>query len=63
MVKGQRKIAMLDYIEETLRMFEKVAPTETGTKMSAAPKKLFNTDKKSNKLELAMKETFHSIVA
>ena len=62
-IKGQCKITMLDYIEETLQMFEKVAPKDSGTKSSAAPKDLFITNDKCNKLEPNMKETFHSLVA
>ena len=54
---------MLDYIEETLKMFEKVAPKDSGTKSSAAPKDLFITNEKCDKLEPDMKETFHSLVA
>lgn len=62
-IKGQCKITMLDYIEETLKMFEKVAPKDSGTKSSAAPKDLFITNDKCDKLEPNMKETFHSLVA
>jgi hypothetical protein len=54
---------MLDYIEETLRMFNKVAPKDSGTKVSVAPKDLFITNDKCDKLEPNIKETFHSLVA
>jgi hypothetical protein len=62
-VKGQCKITMLDYIKETLHMFKKVAPTESGNKMSVGPKNLFFTEKKCDKLAPNKKETFLLLVA
>jgi hypothetical protein len=62
-VKGQCKVTMHDYIKETLQLFEKVAPNEKGSKMSAAPKNLFVIDEKCEKLAPEKKESFHSLVA
>ena len=62
-VKGQCKISMFDYIEEILKAFEKVAPKETGTKSSAAPKDLFALDESCEKLPKDRAEHFHSLVA
>ena len=62
-VKGQCKIHMFDYVEETLKFFDKIAPKETGTKSSAAPKDLFIVNEDCEKLPKDKVEKFHSIVA
>jgi hypothetical protein len=62
-MKGQCKISMLEYIDDLLKAFEKVAPKETGTKVSAAPKDLFVVDEDSKKLSPERAEEFHSLVA
>ena len=54
---------MIDYIDETLKAFDKVAPEETGTKSSAAPKDLFVVDEACEKLEKPKADSFHSLVA
>lgn len=41
---GSVIISMFDYIEEILSAFEKVDPTQTRTKTSAAPSNLFKVD-------------------
>ena len=62
-VKGQCRITMIDYIEETLKAFDKVAPGETGTKSTAAPKDLFVVDEDCEKLKKPKAEQFHSLAA
>ena len=39
--KGEVKVKMADYTKECIKIFDKVAPLELGTKMSAAPSNLF----------------------
>ena len=62
-VKSQCKIHMFDYVEEIIKLFEKAAPEEAGTKASAAPKNLFVVNEDCRKLPPHQKEKFHSIVA
>ena len=62
-VKGQCKISMPQYIEETLKVFEAAEPNQTGTKSSAAPKDLFEVDENCPKLDKVKSELFHSLVA
>ncbi len=62
-VAGQVSITMLAYIKECLAAFDKAAPTESGTKTSAAPNNLFVVDRDSPRLCKAQAEQYHSIVA
>jgi hypothetical protein len=60
--KGEVNITMLDYIQEIIEAFEKIAPEGKGTKSSAAPKNLFLVNKECAKLKEDKAEAFHSIV-
>jgi hypothetical protein len=60
---GLCKVSMIDYIQEVLDLFEKVAPGAKGTKSSAAPSDLFVVEEGDKELDPKRAEQFHSITA
>ena len=61
--KGEVKATMADYTKECIKIFDKVAPLELGTKSSASASNLFEVDEDSEKLSPRKDEAFHSLVA
>ena len=61
--KGEVKVTMSDYIKECIKIFDKVAPLELGTKSSAAASNSFEVGEDSEKLSPRKAEDFHSPVA
>ena len=61
--KSEVKVTMADYTKECIKIFDKVAPLEMGTKSSAAASNLFEVDEDSEKLSPRKAEAFHSLVA
>ncbi len=57
------KIAMPKYVNEMLEVFEKIAPDQSGTKPSAAPRDLFVVNENCDKLDKLKSEQFHTLVA
>ena len=60
--KGGVKVTMADYTKECIKIFDKVAPLELGTKSSAAASNLFEFNEDSKKLSPRNAEDFHSLV-
>jgi hypothetical protein len=60
---GQVKIAMLDFIDESIAAFNKADPTGSGTKTSAALENLFKVGEDCVKLRPKKAQEFHNIVA
>ena len=61
--KGEVKVTMEDYTKECIKIFNKVAPLELGTKSSAAALNLFEVDEDSENLSPRKAEDFHRLVA
>ncbi len=53
----------LDLRREMLEVFDKMAPDQSGTKPSAAPRDLFVVNENCDKLDKKKSEQFHSLVA
>ena len=62
-MKGEVKVTMVDYTKECIKIFDKVAPLELGTKSSAAVSNFFEVDEDSKKLSPRKAEVFHRLVA
>jgi hypothetical protein len=60
--KGQVMISMIAFLDELLAAFDKIAPTEKGTKTSAAPKNLFEVDDTAEKISEQKAQALHSLV-
>ena len=56
-------MTMADYTKECIKIFDKVASLEMGTKSSTAASNLFEVDEDSEKLSPRNAEAFHSLVA
>jgi hypothetical protein len=54
---------MLDYVQEILDAYNKVAPNDGGFKTTIAPKDLFVTNEDCNKLNQDKAMAFHNITA
>ena len=61
--KGEVKVTMANYTKECIKIFNKAAPLELGTKSRAASSNLFEVDEDSEKLSSRKDEAFHSLVA
>jgi hypothetical protein len=59
-VRGQVKITMLNYLDET---FDKAEPKGGGTKTSATPESIFKVDENCEKLKQDKAVEFHNLVA
>ena len=55
-------MTMADYTKECIKIFNKVAPLELGTKSSADASNLFEVNEDSEKISLRKAEAFHSLV-
>ena len=62
-VSGISTISMLDYIDEILNSFNKIYPSNSGTKCSAAPDNLFKVDKDYKNLSTENTKRFLNLVA
>jgi len=60
---GKVIVTMIDYIKEVLDAFSKAAPSEKGTKSSAAPRDLFTTNEDCPKLRPSKAVVFHNLTA
>ena len=62
-VIGIARISMLNYIYEILNALEKMYPSNSITKYSAAPEKLFKVYEDCEKLSPDKAKGFHNLVA
>ena len=62
-VSGISIISMLECIDEILTEFEKMDPSNSGTKSSAALENLFKVDKDCEKISTYKSKRFHNLVA
>ena len=56
-------ISMLEYIDEILTEFDKIDPSNSGTKSSAEPENLFKVDNYFENLSPYKAKGFHNLVA
>ena len=61
--RGRVNVTMTEYVKEILAAFDKVAPSETGVKKSAAPTDLFVVNEDCPNLSPEKAVAFHNIVA
>ena len=61
-VSGIARISMLEYIYEILTAFDKMDPSNSGTKSSAALENLFKVDKDCEKISTDKSKGFHNLV-
>ena len=61
--KGEVKVTMADYTKKCIKIFNKVAPLELGTKLSAVACNLFEVNEDIKNLSPRKDEAFHSLVA
>ena len=62
-VSGIARISMLEYIGELLTVFDKMDPSNCGTKSSTAPENLFRVDEDCEKLSPDKAKGLHNMVA
>ena len=59
---GIKRTGLLEYIDEILTSFEKMDPSKSGTKSSAAPENMFKVDKHCDKLSIDKAKVFHKLL-